>query len=64
MVKIMKLPLFMMGFVNVYIHFRIWTRIRNPEIRQKFRILADPDSQHWLHVNVITKKTTGILYSI
>jgi hypothetical protein len=35
----MKLLLFM-GFVNVYIHFRIC-------IRQKLRILADPDPQHW-----------------
>jgi hypothetical protein len=27
MMKIMKLPLFLMVFVNVYIHFRIRTRI-------------------------------------
>jgi hypothetical protein len=34
----MKLPLFLMGFVYVYIHFRIWTRIRirNPRV-------TDPD---------------------
>jgi hypothetical protein len=34
----MKLPLFLMVFVNVYIHFRIWTRIRirNPRV-------TDPD---------------------
>jgi hypothetical protein len=37
----MKLLLFY-GFVNVYIHFHTWTRIR-----QKFRILTDPDLQHW-----------------
>jgi hypothetical protein len=30
---------FLMVFVNVFIHFRI---------RQKFRILADPDPQHCL----------------
>jgi hypothetical protein len=28
----MQLPLFLMVFVNVYIHFRIWTRIRNPRV--------------------------------
>jgi hypothetical protein len=28
----MKLPLFWMVFVNVYIHFRIWTQIRNPRV--------------------------------
>jgi hypothetical protein len=41
----MKLPLFLMVYVDVSIHFRIWTRIR-----QKFRILADPepDPQHWI----------------
>jgi hypothetical protein len=32
----MKLPLFLMVFVNVYIHFRISTRIRNPRV-------TDPD---------------------
>jgi hypothetical protein len=32
----MKLPLFLMVFVNVYIHFRIWIRIRNPRV-------TDPD---------------------
>jgi hypothetical protein len=31
----MKLPLFMV-FCNVHIHFRIWTRIRNP-------LVTDPD---------------------
>jgi hypothetical protein len=31
MVKIMKLLLFMV-FANVYFHFRIWTRIRNPRV--------------------------------
>jgi hypothetical protein len=30
---------FLMVFVNVYIHFRIWTRIRNPRVK-------DPDPQH------------------
>jgi hypothetical protein len=37
MVKITKLPLFMV-FGNVYIHFRIWARIRirNPRV-------TDPD---------------------
>jgi hypothetical protein len=30
-VKSMKL-LFFIGFVNVYIHFRIWTRIRNSRV--------------------------------
>jgi hypothetical protein len=50
----MKLPLFLMVFVNVHIHFRIgpgsgtlkfriWFRIW-----QKFQILAYPDPQHWL----------------
>jgi hypothetical protein len=24
---------FLMDFVNVYIHFQIWTRIRNPRVR-------------------------------
>jgi hypothetical protein len=28
----MKLPLFLMVFVNVHIHFRIWTRIRIPRV--------------------------------
>jgi hypothetical protein len=28
----MKLPINLMVFVNVYIHFRIWTRIRNPRV--------------------------------
>jgi hypothetical protein len=28
----MKLPLFLMVFVNVYIHFRIWIRIRNSRV--------------------------------
>jgi hypothetical protein len=28
----MKLPPFLMVFVDVYIHFRIWTRIRNPRV--------------------------------
>jgi hypothetical protein len=37
MVKIIKLLLFSTVFVNVYIHFRIWTRIRNPRI-------TDPDT--------------------
>jgi hypothetical protein len=32
----MKLLLFLMVFVNVYILFRIWTRIRNPRV-------TDPD---------------------
>jgi hypothetical protein len=32
----MKLPPFLIVFVNVYIHFRIWTRIRNPRV-------TDPD---------------------
>jgi hypothetical protein len=47
MIKIMKLPLFLLVFVDVYIHFRIWIRIRNPrvriQIRKKFQILGDPD---------------------
>jgi hypothetical protein len=37
----MKLPLFLMVFVNVYIHLLIWTRIRNP-------CVTDPDPQHWV----------------
>jgi hypothetical protein len=28
----MKLPFFWMVFVYVHIHFRIWTRIRNPRV--------------------------------
>jgi hypothetical protein len=28
----MKLPLFLMVFLTVYIHFRIRTRIRNPQV--------------------------------
>jgi hypothetical protein len=32
----MKLLLFLMVFVNCYIHLRIWTRIRNPRV-------TDPD---------------------
>jgi hypothetical protein len=28
----MKLPLFFMVIVDVHIHFRIWTRIRNPRV--------------------------------
>jgi hypothetical protein len=35
-IKIMKLLLFFMFFVNVYIHFRVWTWIRNPRVK-------DPD---------------------
>jgi hypothetical protein len=44
-------------FVNVHLHFRIWTRvrIRNPRVTDpdpaKFWNLADPDPQHcvrWL----------------
>jgi hypothetical protein len=35
---ILPVPLFLMVFVNVYIHFRIWTRIRNPRVT---------DPQHW-----------------
>jgi hypothetical protein len=31
-----KLPLFLMVFVDVSIHFRTWTRIRNPRV-------TDPD---------------------
>jgi hypothetical protein len=27
---------FLMGFVNVYIHFRIWTRIRTPRVSDLF----------------------------
>jgi hypothetical protein len=38
MVKIMKLPLLLMVFVDVYIHFRIWIRIRNPRV-------TDPDQK-------------------
>jgi hypothetical protein len=34
----MKLPLFLMVFVNVYIHFRIGTRIRIRNLR-----VTDPD---------------------
>jgi hypothetical protein len=29
----MKLPPFFMVFVNVHIHFRMWTRIRNPRVK-------------------------------
>jgi hypothetical protein len=42
-----------MAFINLYIQFQIltWIRIRNLELRirfrQKFRILTDPDPQHW-----------------
>jgi hypothetical protein len=41
----MNLPLFLMVFVNFYINFRI---------RQKFRILADPDPdpQHWCRLSI------------
>jgi hypothetical protein len=31
----MKLFPFLMVFVNVYIHFQIWTRIRNPRITDR-----------------------------
>jgi hypothetical protein len=34
----MKLSLFLMVFVNVHIHFRIWTRIRNPQVTVQIRI--------------------------
>jgi hypothetical protein len=37
----MKLLLYMMVFVNVYIHFQIWARIH---IR-----VTDPDPQHWYY---------------
>jgi hypothetical protein len=47
----MKLPLFLMVFVHVYIHFRIWTRIRNPRVTDQdpdpAKVL-DPDPQHWV----------------
>jgi hypothetical protein len=38
----MKLPLFLMAFVNVHIHFRICTRIRirNPRVTDP---VPDPD---------------------
>jgi hypothetical protein len=36
----MKLPLFLMVFCNVHIHFRIWTRIRNPRVTDP---VPDPD---------------------
>jgi hypothetical protein len=39
MVKIMKLPLFLIGFVNVHIHFRIW--IRNPRVTDPAKV-PDP----------------------
>jgi hypothetical protein len=45
----MKLPLFLMVFVNVYIHFRIWTRIRNPRVTDPDPAKDPaPDPQHWL----------------
>jgi hypothetical protein len=40
MVKIMKLPLFMV-FVNVYSHFRTWTRIRNSRVTDPEKV-PDP----------------------
>jgi hypothetical protein len=43
MVQIMEFSFSLMDFVNVYIYFWIRTWIR---IREKFRILADPDPQH------------------
>jgi hypothetical protein len=51
MAKIMKLLLFLV-FVNFYIHFRMWTWIRNPRVMdpdptKSFRILADPGPHHW-----------------
>jgi hypothetical protein len=38
---------FLMVFVNVYIHFRIWTRIRirNPRVTDPEKV-SDP--QHWV----------------
>jgi hypothetical protein len=32
----LPVPLFLMVFANFYIHFRLWTRIRNPRV-------TDPD---------------------
>jgi hypothetical protein len=34
----MKLPLFLMVFVNVHIHFRIWIRIRNPRVTDPAKV--------------------------
>jgi hypothetical protein len=39
--KVVKLPLFLMVFVNVYIHFRIWTRIRNSRVSDPAKV-PDP----------------------
>jgi hypothetical protein len=38
----MKLSLFLMVFVNVHIHFRICTLIRNPRVTDP---VPDPDPQ-------------------
>jgi hypothetical protein len=46
MVKIIKLPLVLMVFVNAHTYLRIWTRIRNPRVTDPVRILADTDSQY------------------
>jgi hypothetical protein len=44
----MKLPFFLMVFVNVHNHFRIWTRIRNPRVTDPDPAkVPDPDPQHW-----------------
>jgi hypothetical protein len=54
----MTLPLFLIVFVNVYIHFRIWTRIRirNPLVTDPDPAkVSDPDPQHWSNVSVSGK---------
>jgi hypothetical protein len=49
---------FLMVFVIVYIHFRIWTRIRirNPLVTDPDPAkVSDPDPQHWSNVSVSGK---------
>jgi hypothetical protein len=41
-----------MVFVNVYIHFRIWTRIRNPQVTDP-NPLKVPDPQHYPNIQHI-----------
>jgi hypothetical protein len=51
----MKLPLFLMVFVNVYTHLKIWTqiRIRNPRVTDPAKV-PDPDPQHCSEGNTIS----------
>jgi hypothetical protein len=47
----MKLPLLLIFFVKFHISFQIWTRIRNPRVKDPVPDLDPakvPDPQHWL----------------